>query len=257
VESGPKGISLPGKGDTIMLLEVRGLSKSFKGLKALSDVTFSLEEKEIVGLIGPNGAGKTTLFNTLAGTYAPDKGEVVFDGRNISNITPDKACKLGIGRTFQITKPFLRLTVLQAITIGSLNRAGGVKKAVRMAEEIIESVGLSRYRNNLGETLNVAQRKRLELARALATQPRLLLLDEVVAGLTPSEVNNMIDLIKQVATGGLAIMIVEHILKVVLSVSRRVIVLHHGELIADKASADVLNDHRVVEVYLGAGRRHA
>jgi branched-chain amino acid transport system ATP-binding protein len=240
-----------------MMLEVKKVSKYFKGLKALSDVSFSLDEHEIVGLIGPNGAGKTTLFNTISGVYPPDEGEIFFGGHDITGITPDKACKLGIGRTFQITKPFLRLSVLEAITIGSLNRTGTVKRALSMAEEIMEFVGLTQYKDTLGETLNVAQRKRLELARALATQPRLLLLDEVVAGLNPSEVRSMIQLIKQISTKGMSVTIVEHILKVVMSVSHRVIVLHHGELIADKSPEDLLNDPRVIEVYLGTGRQDA
>lgn len=240
-----------------MILEVKKINKNFGGLKALSDITFSMGEEEIVGLIGPNGAGKTTLFNVITGVFPPDQGEIIFRGHNTTRVTPDKACKLGLGRTFQITKPFLNLTVLQAITIGSLNRARSVREAVAKAEETLEYVGLKAYRNSLGSTLNVAQRKKMELARALATDPKLLLLDEVVAGLNPTEVNQMIQLIRQISQRGIGLIIVEHILRVVMSLSQRVIVLHHGEIIANKSPDELMKDERVLEVYLGEVEHYA
>lgn len=240
-----------------MILEVKKINKNFGGLKALSDITFSMGEEEIVGLIGPNGAGKTTLFNVITGVFPPDQGEIIFRGHNTTRVTPDKACKLGLGRTFQITKPFLNLTVLQAITIGALNRACSVREAVAKAEETLEYVGLKAYRNSLGSTLNVAQRKKMELARALATDPKLLLLDEVVAGLNPTEVNQMIQLIRQISQRGIGLIIVEHILRVVMSLSQRVIVLHHGEIIANKSPDELMKDERVLEVYLGEVEHYA
>lgn len=240
-----------------MILEVKKINKNFGGLKALSDITFSMGEEEIVGLIGPNGAGKTTLFNVITGVFPPDQGEIIFRGHNTTRVTPDKACKLGLGRTFQITKPFLNLTVLQAITIGALNRARSVREAVAKAEETLEYVGLKAYRNSLGSTLNVAQRKKMELARALATDPKLLLLDEVVAGLNPTEVNQMIQLIRQISQRGIGLIIVEHILRVVMSLSQRVIVLHHGEIIANKSPDELMKDERVLEVYLGEVEHYA
>lgn len=235
------------------MLEVKNIDKNYKGLKALSNVSFSVDEHEIVGLIGPNGAGKTTLFNAISGFAPANKGTVFFDGVDITKAPPDKACKLGIGRTFQITKPFLDITVLQTVTIGALNRTKTVPEAVKLAEEIIETVGLGACMNFMGKELNVAQRKRMELARALATQPKLLLLDEVVAGLNPTEVNKMITLIEQIASTGIGIIIVEHILKVVMQLSHRVIVLHHGELIAEDIPSSLMDNKKVVQVYLGGG----
>jgi branched-chain amino acid transport system ATP-binding protein len=233
------------------LLEVRNVGKRFGGLQALADVSFEVDEGEIVGVIGPNGAGKTTLFNVITGYDAPDTGEVVLRGAPITALPPHRICRLGIARTFQISKPFANLSVLEAVRIGALNRVGAMEAATTRAREILDLLGLATKQDQLGRHLTVAERKRLELARALATGPALLLMDEVAAGLRPSEVQEMIALVRGIAAGGVTVLIIEHVLEAVMRLSGRIVVLNHGQVIAQGPPGELVNDPRVIEAYLG------
>jgi branched-chain amino acid transport system ATP-binding protein len=233
------------------LLEVQSLTKYFKGLRAVYDVSFAVEEKEIFGLIGPNGSGKTTMFNIISGLYIPSEGSVSFRGVNITGLQPNRICHLGIGRTFQITKPFLKLTVQENVMIGALNRTRSVSEAEKKARGILAQMGLLDKAHTQGKTLSVPERKRLELARALATEPQMLLLDEVMAGLTPSELNEMITVLRGIRERGITIFIVEHIMHAIMAISQRIMVLHHGEMIALGPPAEIARNERVVEAYLG------
>jgi branched-chain amino acid transport system ATP-binding protein len=233
------------------LLDVRGVSKRFGGLQALSNVTFTVGEGEIVGIIGPNGAGKTTLFNVVTGVYTPDSGRVVFRGDDVTGAKPHRICKLGAARTFQISKPFAALTVLQTVRIGALNRIADLAGATAKALEVLDLMGLASRRDDLGRTLTVIERKRLEMARALATQPSLLLLDEVAAGLRPNEVQEMIALVRRIAAAGVSVLIIEHVLEAVMRLSARIVVLNYGEVIAEGRPEALVDDPRVIEAYLG------
>ncbi len=234
-----------------VLLDVRSVSKRFGGLQALSSVSFQVGEGEIVGIIGPNGAGKTTLFNVVTGVYTPDSGRVVFRGADVTGAKPHRICKLGAARTFQISKPFAALTVLQTVRIGALNRIPDIAGATTKALEVLELMGLAGKRDELGRTLTVIERKRLEMARALATQPSLLLLDEVAAGLRPNEVQEMIALVRRIAAGGVSVLIIEHVLEAVMRLSARIVVLNYGEVIAEGRPEALVDDPRVIEAYLG------
>ncbi len=233
------------------LLDVQSVSKAFGGLQALSSVSFTVGAGEIVGIIGPNGAGKTTLFNVVTGVYAPDRGRVVFQGEDITGAAPHRVCKLGAARTFQVSKPFAALTVLQTVRIGALNRIPDMAGATRKALEVLELMGLAAKRDEPGRALTVMERKRLEMARALATQPSLLLLDEVAAGLRPNEIQDMIALVRGIAAGGVSVLIIEHVLEAVLRLSGRIVVLNHGEVIAQGRPDELVNDPRVIDAYLG------
>ncbi len=233
------------------LLEVQGVSKRFGGLQALAGVSFTVGEGEIVGIIGPNGAGKTTLFNVVTGVYAPDAGRVVLRGTEVTGEPPHRICRRGVARTFQISKPFVNLTVLQTVRIGALNRLAHMGRATARALEVLDLVGLGAKREHLGRHLTVVERKRLELARALATAPSLLLLDEVVAGLTPVEVHEMIALVRRIAAGGVSVLIIEHVLEAVMRLSGRIVVLNYGEVIAEGKPEALVDDPRVIEAYLG------
>jgi branched-chain amino acid transport system ATP-binding protein len=233
------------------LLAVEGVGKRFGGLQALADVSFEVAEGEIVGVIGPNGAGKTTLFNVITGFDVPDAGDVVLRGERITGRAPHRICRLGIARTFQISKPFANLTVLEAVRIGALNRLPAMEAATARALEILELLGLAAKRHQLGRHLTVAERKRLELARALATGPALLLMDEVAAGLRPAEVQEMIALVRGIAARGVTVLIIEHVLEAVMRLSGRIVVLNHGQVIAEGRPEDLVNDARVIEAYLG------
>jgi branched-chain amino acid transport system ATP-binding protein len=204
-----------------------------------------------VGIIGPNGAGKTTLFNVVTGVYAPDRGRVVFQGEDITGAAPHRVCKLGAARTFQVSKPFAALTVLQTVRIGALNRIPDMAGATAKALEVLELMGLAAKRDEPGRALTVMERKRLEMARALATQPSLLLLDEVAAGLRPNEIQDMIALVRGIAAGGVSVLIIEHVLEAVLRLSGRIVVLNHGEVIAQGRPDELVNDPRVIDAYLG------
>ncbi len=233
------------------LLAVQGVSKQFGGLVAVQDVSLELAEGEILGLIGPNGAGKTTLFNLISGTFAPSRGRILFAGQEITGLPPHRICALGIARTFQIARPFARLSVLENVRIGAFLRHPHPDAAEARAREIVARMGLDPYRDVPASALTTAGRKRLELARALATGPRLLLLDEVMAGLTPTESQEFVALVHQIREEGITLLVIEHVMKAIMSLSDRVAVLHHGELIAVDPPDVVARDPRVIEAYLG------
>jgi len=234
-------------------LEVERLSKRFGGLHAVRELSFSVGEGEIVALIGPNGAGKTTAFALISGFLPPDDGDIRFRGRSIVGRTPHQVCALGIARTFQIVRPFPRLTVLQNVVVGALLRHADVRAAAARAGAVLEEVGLAAKRDQPARGLTLADRKRLELARALATEPTMLLLDEVMAGLTPTETERLVELLRAINGRGVAILLIEHVMRAVMTVSQRVIVLSGGQQIAAGPPAQVANDPAVIEAYLGDG----
>jgi branched-chain amino acid transport system ATP-binding protein len=234
------------------LLELSSVSKSFAGLRAVQDVSFSVPEGSIVALIGPNGAGKTTCFNLVAGVYHPDAGEVRLAGTRIDGWRPDQICRAGVGRTFQLVKPFAGLTVMENVVVGALNATAGVREAREKAGEVIEQLGLGPKRENMASSLTLPERKRLEVARALATGPKILLLDEVMAGLRPTEMDHMVAFLRELnGRLGLTILLIEHVMRAVMALSGQVIVLHHGEVIASGPPSQVTRDPAVLECYLG------
>lgn len=252
------------------ILRTEDLTKYFGGLCAVHEVSFSLNEGEIMGLIGPNGAGKTTLINLISCAYAPSKGKILFKGNSISGIGPHRANLLGIARTFQVVRIFSKLTVLENVLAGVVDRRrkgpwrliaesifrrrnGGNddRTAIKTADQLLEFVGIERYRDEKAENLPYALTKRLEIARALATEPELLLLDEPSSGLNPAELNDQIGLIRQINEEGITILIIEHVMKVIMGISERLIVLHYGEKIAEGSPREIYSDPQVVEAYLG------
>jgi len=233
------------------LLEIQRLSMNFRGLRAVHEVGFSIEENEIFGLIGPNGSGKTTVFNLISGLYNPTSGSILFKGRDITGLPPNVICREGVGRTFQITKPFLKLTVLENVIIGALNRTSSVHVARERAKEILAQMNLADKMSVQGKYLSVPERKRLEIARALATEPKLLLLDEVMAGLNPVELDEIIDVLRRLAEKGISLFIVEHIMHAIMTISQRIMVLHHGETIAVGTPKEIAHNEQVIEAYLG------
>ncbi|HYL79697.1 MAG TPA: ABC transporter ATP-binding protein, partial [Candidatus Acidoferrum sp.] len=224
------------------LLQVRGVSKSFGGLCAVQRVSFDLAEGEMLGLIGPNGAGKTTLFHLVSGFLPPDEGTITLAGEALTGLRPHDICLRGLVRTFQVARPFLRLSVLENVMVGALERVEHRREAVAIAEEILRFTGLAEKADSPGHSLTLPDRKRLELARALATGPRALLLDEVMAGLNPTETGRLIDLIRAVQARGVTILLIEHVMKAVMSLSQRVLVLSYGELIAEGRPEEVVRD---------------
>jgi len=239
------------------LLELSGVSRRFGGLRALSDIDLAVERGEVVGLIGPNGAGKTTLVNVVSGVHRASAGRVRFDGEDVTRLRPFQAARRGIARTFQIVQPFPAMTVLENVTAAALfaGGEGSIAEARSQAREHLEFVGLAAVADQPAAQLTLAMRKRLELAKSLAMRPKLLLLDEVNAGLNSVEMDAALGLIRGIAARGVTIVIIEHLMKVVLSLCSRIVVLHHGELIAAGAPAGIVQDERVVQAYLG--RRYA
>ena len=234
-----------------MILQAENLTKLFGGLAALKGVSFGIEEGEILGLIGPNGAGKTTLFNVLSGFFPPDHGRVVFAGETVTHLKAPQRCRIGLVRTFQVVKPFGNLTVLQNVMVGSFLRTADPGLARERALEAMELVGLSGRRDTAARSLTISDRKRLEIARALATRPRLLLLDEVMAGLNPTELHQILEILKRIRRQNVTLLVIEHIMAAIMTISERILVLHHGEKIAEGVPKDVTGDKRVVDAYLG------
>ena len=239
------------------LLQTEGLTRRFGGLTAIAEVSLTVQRGEVLGLIGPNGAGKTTLFNLISGTYAPSAGRILFEGRSLVGLAPHQVCRRGLTRTFQITRPFQHLSVLDNAIVGALNAAPSLPAARERAREMLALCGLEARAARPAGTLSVPERKRLELARGLATAPRLLLLDEVMAGLNPREQDGMIALIGRIRERGVTLLVIEHAMKVIMSISHRIVVIHHGEKIAEGPPREISTNPRVIEAYLGEEYRFA
>jgi branched-chain amino acid transport system ATP-binding protein len=237
-----------------LFLQLERVVKSFKGLVAVNFVSMNVDEGEILGLIGPNGAGKTTLFNLITGVHPPTQGKVIFNGKDITSFAPHRRCWMGISRTFQLVRPFMHLTVLENVTIGRVYGRDSVKnksKAESEAVEILEKVGLAERVSEKAHSLTLVNRKKLELARALAVKPKLLLLDELLAGLNPTEVLASMQLIQSIRDTGITIIMVEHLVKAVFGIADRVAVLNAGDLIAEGTPENIARDQKVIDAYLG------
>jgi branched-chain amino acid transport system ATP-binding protein len=235
------------------LLEIHGIKKSFGGLLAVNGMDLFIEEGKIYGLIGPNGAGKTTLFNIISGFYKPDSGNIFFAGENVTHLSSDQLCHKGLVRTFQIPKMFPEMSVIDNVLIGALSRTKRVDLARSEAEEIIHFLGMGPKRDTLAAALRVQELKRLEIAKALATKPKLFLLDETMSGLNAVEQNQMIDLLKRVHAAGVTLLVVEHVMHVVANLCEHIVVMNYGEKIAEGRPQEVLQNEKVVTVYLGEG----
>ena len=235
------------------MLQVKNLTKRFGGLQALTQVTFDLPEGQILGLIGPNGAGKTTLFNVIDGVYKPEEGRIIFDGHDVTGKKPYHLARLGLARTHQIVRPLNELSVRENVMVGAcFGRANAhLKDAAAIADEVLEFVGLAEKAEQLAGSLNVAQKKRLEMARAIASRPKLLLLDEVLAGLNPSEIAKMVETVKAIRDRGITIIMIEHVMSAIMNVSDRILVLDFGKLIAEGTPEEIANNERVIQAYLG------
>ena len=235
------------------MLEVRDLSKAFGGLKAVDSASLNVKAGEIVGLIGPNGAGKTTLFAAIAGFHKPDAGRISLGGNDITGLAPHRICAAGMVRTFQITQPFAKISVRENIMVGAYFRTADRREAIARAQQVAVQVGMDDQLDQLGADLTVAGRKRLELARALATGPQLLLLDEVMAGLNPTEISEIVGIIQKIRASGVTILLIEHVMQAVTSLAERVYVLNQGRMIAEGTPTEIAENSQVVEAYLGHG----
>jgi branched-chain amino acid transport system ATP-binding protein len=233
------------------LLEISNLQKSFGGLAAVNSLNLTIEEGDVVGLIGPNGAGKTTVFNLISGHLQPDAGQVYFRGENIVGLKANRICKRGMGRTFQIVQPFTKLTVMQNVIVGALNRTNRLDVAREKSLEALRFLGLFQKKDQQVSGLPIADRKQLEIARALTTEPRLLLLDEVVAGLNPTEVEEMITVLRKINQQGVTIFMIEHVMKAIASLAGRIVVINFGTKIAEGLPAEVFRNADVIKAYLG------
>ncbi len=234
------------------LLEAKNLTKFFGGLAAVDEVSFRVREGEIYGLIGPNGSGKTTIFNLINGYFPLTRGEIFFEDKKISRLKTHQICHLGIGRTFQVVKPLKRMTVLDNVVAAAFLRSGSKHEAIDRAENLIDFCVLNAWKDRPAGSLSIASRKRLEIARALATKPKLLLLDETSAGLNPTELEEAMALIKKIRDSGITIIIIEHIMKVIMTISDRILAINHGMVIAEGTPAEVASHAGVIEAYLGA-----
>jgi branched-chain amino acid transport system ATP-binding protein len=235
----------------MIIFETKDLVKFFGGLAAVNGVSFQIEQGEIFGLIGPNGSGKTTIFNLINNYFPLTSGDVLFDGRSIKNLKTHKICHLGIARTFQVVKPLARMTVLENVTASAFCRVNSIKEAHKQALEMIDFCGLMPYKEHQAKGLPIGLRKRLEITRAMATQPKILLLDETCAGLTPKEVDLAIDLIKEINRRGVTIIVIEHIMKVIMTISQRILAINHGQPIAAGTPEEIARNPQVIEAYLG------
>ncbi|HSB20013.1 MAG TPA: ABC transporter ATP-binding protein [Anaeromyxobacteraceae bacterium] len=235
------------------VLEIKQVSKFFGGLAANANVSFSMEEGMIMGLIGPNGAGKTTLFNCITGYYPPSRGEILFKGRRMNGLQPDQVCKLGMARTWQKVRPLAKMTVLDNVMVGALARTNSLRVARQAAMEQLGVVRLAQRAGALAGGLPIGERKRLEVARVLATRPEILLLDEVMGGLNPAESEEIIQLILELKRGGLTQMVIEHDMKAIMRISDRIVVLNSGEKLAEGLPAEIVSNRDVVTAYLGEG----
>lgn len=235
------------------ILSVRGLTKSYGELKAVRGIDFEVHAGEVFALIGPNGAGKTTLFHLISGFLRPDEGRVRYAGEDLADLRPHDICQRGMVRTFQVTRPFPRLSVTENVLVGAMERVAHRREARAIAEEVLALTGLAEKSGHMGHSLTLPDRKRLELAHALATRPRVLLLDEVMAGLNPAETGRLIELIRTVHARGITILLIEHVMKAVMALSQRILVLNYGELIAEGSPETIVKNPKVVEAYLGEG----
>jgi branched-chain amino acid transport system ATP-binding protein len=233
------------------LLEAKGLTKRFGGLVAVRDLSLNVEKGQIVAVIGPNGAGKTTAFNMISGFYKPNEGQVFFDGKNITGLRPDQVCKLGLARTFQVVKPFPELSALDNVMVGAYNRTNDDRVARDKAREILDFLGMGSMEKQLAGSLPVAGRKRLEIAKALATDPKIILLDEAMAGLRPKETDEIIELVRKISQQGISLLLVEHVMRVIMSLADRIVVIHHGEKLAEGEPQAIVQDKAVIDAYLG------
>ncbi|MBI4797936.1 MAG: ABC transporter ATP-binding protein [Desulfarculus sp.] len=239
------------------ILSVQDLGKNFGGLTAVKDLSFKLKQGEILALIGPNGAGKTTVFACLSGFLHPEQGQVLLEGKSLRALSPHRICGLGLARTFQIVRPFLNISVLDNVMVGAFLRHKSVAQAREEALKVLDFMGLARLAHKEAGGLPLPQRKRLELAKALATGPRVLLLDEVMAGLNPTEVDELIALIRDINQRGVSILLIEHVMRGVMALAQRVLVINYGQLIAQGTPAEVVGNQEVIAAYLGRGLGHA